>query len=121
MLINVDTVDIYEMRRAAGMVCHDHPTYRGLRKPRNGRNCPMCLEIYNRRVESGAKERKIRQRGRVRKQKGRGESLSQEGLKAYKAVVDSRVIDTAERDDLVGNMVAHLTQLNFEKHLNGEA
>ena len=119
MSSNVDSLEVYEMRLEAGMVCHDHPTYRGLRKPR--RNCPVCWAIYEKRLSSGTTERRVRQRGRVKKQIGKGESLSAEGLKAYANTIESRVIDTATQDGLIGNIVAHLTGLNYEKHLNGEA
>ena len=119
MSSNVDTVDVFEARLAAGMVCHDHPTYRGLRKPR--RDCSVCWAIYEKRIASNTTERRVRQRGRERKQIGKGKSLSAEGLKQYADTLSSRIVDTGERNGTIGTIVAHLTNLNYEKHINGEA
>ena len=120
MANNVDSREIVEIRMSAGMFCHRHPTYRGLRAPRKA--CDVCHGIYARRKLSGATERRVRERGRTIKVKGKGESLTHAGLIDYKMrAIDGRVDDTFKSDLTIGAIVNHLTNLNHEKHLMGEA
>jgi len=47
-----------EIPETDDIVCEDHPTYRGLRLGSRVKQCPKCIEIYNRIKTSGFKEQR---------------------------------------------------------------
>lgn len=108
--------ETYEARLAAGLVCPKHPTYKGLRKPR--RECHACWAIYNARVASGTKERRVRENGRTQKY---NDGLTVNGLADNQMhVVSARVAENEALDSVFGLITAKLTSGNFENHVNGD-
>jgi hypothetical protein len=109
-----DTIEVFEKRLEAGLVCGAHPTYRGLRAPRT--QCQRCLDIYLTRKASGATERRHMTKGRGRK---KAKALSQDGvLSNAEHVVTARVQDTTEQDPTYGMIVASLTTRNLIDHID---
>jgi hypothetical protein len=114
--------EVYEARLAAGLVCAKHPAYKGLRKPRirkgDDHACYKCMEIYNARVASGTKERKVRENGRTDKY---NDGLTVNGLADNQMhIVSSRVQENETLDPVFGLITAKLSSRNFENHVNGD-
>lgn len=103
--------EVFEQRLAAGMVCHIHPAYKGLRKPRTG--CETCHMIYGIREKSGSKERRIRERGRGKDYKEGLTDLSLADVKMN--IVDFRVADN--KDQLYNLITGKLCDHNFQEHI----
>ena len=79
----------YTLERAFAVTCHNHPRYKGLRKPRT--DCPNCWQIYKERKNSGTTERRIRIHGRGVEQT---QGLSVENTQSYvEYVTDVRADD----------------------------
>jgi hypothetical protein len=116
-MAKADPRDVFEARLAAGLVCAQHPKYKGLRKPRT--DCARCWSIYEYRVSTGAQERRHRERGR----EGRySAGLSETGVcDNASTVVSVRVDQTADASSVYGAIVAGLTARNLDEHLDPDS
>jgi hypothetical protein len=109
--------EVYEARLAAGLVCPDHPAYKGLRKPR--KDCVRCWAIYQTRIDLNVKERRVRENGRTEKH---ADGLTTVGLADNQVhIVGARVTENKNLDSVYGLITEKLTARNYETHVIGEA
>lgn len=114
--------EVYEARLEAGLVCPDHPAYKGLRLPRirkgSDHRCYACMAIYDARVASGTKERKVRENGRTGDY---NDGLTVTGLADNQMhIVHHRVNQNNDAHNVFGLITEKLTAQNFDNHVTGD-